>query len=41
VNRWIRVQGNVIREALIDPVGVRDLAPAAPWLALARFQFGL
>lgn len=41
VNRWIRVQGNVIREALIDPLGVRDLAPAAPWLALARFQFGL
>jgi len=41
VNRWIRVQGNAIHEALIDPLGVRDLAPAPPWLALARFQFGL
>lgn len=41
VNRWIRVQGNAIREALIDPLGVRDLAPATPWIALARLQFGL
>jgi len=41
VNRWIRVQGNAIREQLVDPLGVRDLAPAAPWTALARLQFGL
>jgi phosphate-selective porin len=41
VNRWVRVQGNAIREALIDPLGVRDLAPVAPWTALARLQFGL
>jgi phosphate-selective porin len=41
VNRWVRVQGNAIREQLVDPLGVRDLAPAAPWTALARLQFGL
>jgi phosphate-selective porin len=41
VNRWVRVQGNAIREALVDPLGVRDLAPVAPWTALARLQFGL
>jgi phosphate-selective porin len=41
VNRWVRVQGNAIRQALIDPLGVRDLAPTAPWTALARLQFGL
>ena len=41
VNRWVKVQGNAIREELIDPVGVRSLAPTAPWTALARLQFGL
>jgi phosphate-selective porin len=41
VNRWVRAQGNAIRERLVDPLGVRDLAPTAPWTALARLQFGL
>ena len=41
VNRWVRVQTNAIREELVDPLGVRDLAPTAPWTALARLQFGL
>jgi phosphate-selective porin len=41
VNRWVRLQGNAIREQLVDPLGVRNLAPVAPWTALARLQFGL
>jgi hypothetical protein len=41
VNRYLKVQGNVIREALIDPLGVRDLAAVAPWTGLVRLQFGL
>ena len=41
VNRYIRVQGNVIRERLVDPLEVRDLAPGAPWTSLLRAQFAL
>jgi phosphate-selective porin len=41
VNRWVKVQGNAIREELVDPLGVRSLAPTAPFTALARLQFGL
>ena len=41
VNRWVKVQGNAIREDLIDPLGVRSLAPTPPVTALARLQFGL
>jgi len=26
---------------LIDPLGVRDLAPIAPWTTVMRLQFGL
>jgi hypothetical protein len=35
------VQGNAIREELVDPLAVRDLVPIAPWTAIARLQFGL
>jgi len=41
VNRWIKVQGNAIREELVDPLAVRGLTPAAPWTVLTRLQFGL
>jgi len=41
VNRWIRLQGNAVREQLVDPLNVRDLAPIAPWTTLMRLQFGL
>jgi phosphate-selective porin len=41
VNRWVRVQGNAVREQLVDPLHVRDLAPVAPWTTLMRLQFGL
>jgi len=41
VNRWVRVQVNAIREQLIDPLGVRDLAPIALWTTTMRLQFGL
>jgi hypothetical protein len=41
VNRWVRVQGNAIREELVDPLGVRDLTPAPPWTVVTRLQFGL
>ena len=41
VNRWVRVQANAVREQLIDPLGVRDLAPTAPWTTVMRLQFGL
>jgi hypothetical protein len=42
VHRWVRVQGNLIREQLVDSLGVRDeinLEPA--WTAVMRFQFAL
>ena len=41
VHRWIRVQGNVIREHLVDTLGVRDLSPEPVWTAITRFQFAL
>ena len=41
INRWVRVQGNAIRDQLVDPLGVRDLAPTGRWTALGRLQFGL
>jgi phosphate-selective porin OprO and OprP len=41
VNRWVRLQANAVREQLIDPLGVRDLAPIAPWTTVMRLQFGL
>ena len=41
VHRWIRVQGNLIREQLTDPLGVRDLLPEPAWTAVTRFQFAL
>jgi phosphate-selective porin len=41
VHRWVRVQGNVIRELLVDPLGVRDASPPATWLSMVRVQFAL
>ncbi|HLG55328.1 MAG TPA: porin [Vicinamibacterales bacterium] len=41
VNRWVRVQGNAIRERLVDPLGVRDVSPAGTWVSLVRLQFAL
>ena len=41
VHRWIRVQGNVIREHLVDTLGVRDLSSEPVWTAITRFQFAL
>jgi phosphate-selective porin len=41
VHRWIRVQGNLIREQLVDPLGVRDLVSVPTWTAVTRLQFAL
>jgi len=40
-HRWIRVQGNLIREHLVDTLGVRDLVDQPAWTAVMRFQFAL
>jgi phosphate-selective porin len=41
VHRWVRVQGNLIRENLVDSLGVRDINPEPVWTAVMRFQFAL
>jgi phosphate-selective porin len=41
VHRWVRVQGNLIREALVDSLGVRDINTEPRWTAVMRFQFAL
>lgn len=41
VNRYLRVQGNAVRQQLVDPLGVRELVDIAPWTSLLRVQFGL
>jgi phosphate-selective porin len=41
VHRWIRVQGNLIREQLADPLAVRDISVTPVWTAVARVQFAL
>lgn len=41
IHRWVRVQGNLIRERLVDSLGVRDLTEEPAWTAVARFQFAL
>jgi phosphate-selective porin len=41
VHRWVRVQGNLIREVLVDSLGVRDINTEPMWTAIVRFQFAL
>jgi phosphate-selective porin len=41
VHRWIRVQGNLLREKVVDELGVRDINVAPMWTAIMRFQFAL
>jgi phosphate-selective porin len=41
VHRWVRVQANLIREALVDSLGVRDINTEPSWTAVMRFQFAL
>lgn len=41
VHRWVRVQGNLIRETLVDPLGVRNVNLEPVWTAVMRFQFAL
>ena len=41
LHRWVRIQGNLIRENLVDPLGVRDLVAEPVWTAVMRFQFAL
>jgi phosphate-selective porin len=41
LHRWVRIQGNLIRENLVDTLGVRDLVTEATWTAVMRFQFAL
>jgi phosphate-selective porin len=41
VHRWVKVQGNLIRESLVDSLGVRDLLPEARWTTVMRLQFAL
>jgi hypothetical protein len=41
IHRWIRVQGNLIRERLVDSLGVRGLTGEPSWTAVTRFQFAL
>jgi phosphate-selective porin len=41
VHRWVRVQGNLLREVLVDSLGVRDVNTEPRWTAVMRFQFAL
>jgi phosphate-selective porin len=41
VHRWVRVQGNLLRETLVDSLGVRDIITEPRWTAVMRFQFSL
>jgi phosphate-selective porin len=41
VHRWVRVQGNLIREVLVDSLDVRDINTEPMWTAIVRFQFAL
>ena len=41
VHRWVRVQGNLLRETLVDSLGVRDINSEPRWTAVMRFQFAL
>jgi len=41
VHRWVRVQGNLIRETLVDSLGVRDINTEPRWTAVMRFQFAM
>jgi phosphate-selective porin len=41
VHRWVRVQGNLIREVLVDSLGVREIDTEPRWTAVMRFQFAL
>jgi phosphate-selective porin len=41
VHRWVRVQGNLLREVLVDSLGVRDVDTEPRWTAVMRFQFAL
>lgn len=41
VHRWVRVQGNLVRERLMDSLGVRDINIEPRWTAVMRFQFAL
>jgi phosphate-selective porin len=40
-HRWVRVQANLIREELVDTLGVRDINPEPTWTAVVRFQFAM
>jgi phosphate-selective porin len=41
LHRWVRMQGNLIRETLVDTLGVRDITGDSRWTAVMRFQFAL
>lgn len=41
VHRWVRVQGNLLREVLVDSLGVRDINTEPMWTAVMRFQFSM
>lgn len=40
-HRWVRIQSNLIRENLVDTLGVRDISDEPRWTAVMRFQFAL
>lgn len=41
VHRWVRVQGNLLREVLMDSLGVRDIDTEPRWTAVMRVQFAM
>jgi hypothetical protein len=41
LHRWVRIQGNLIRENLVDSLGVREVTTEPRWTAVMRFQFAL
>jgi len=41
LNRWVRLQSNLIRETLVDPFDVRDIDTQPTWTAAMRFQLAL
>jgi phosphate-selective porin len=41
LNRWIKVQGNIVREQLIDPLALMPLSATPLWSAVVRFQVAM
>jgi phosphate-selective porin OprO and OprP len=41
LNRWIKVQGNVVREQVLDPLALVPLSATPLWSSVVRFQVAM